>query len=459
MSKLTRKFIVSLAAILILVALLFLYLNINFIERYFLYQEKKEINRVCEILLEETMAQSDETEIKALIQRVEDAEEVVIAWVKSSSDNDEINMRLRQAFLDKGISLKKYWLWEQDQLDALQDGRSIRVYDQEKLHYSILVEYLSVGESFVAVGKIVPSMDLIFPLINKVTALVFAGAVLVIFVLIYVLVRRITIPLRTIGQTARSIAALDFKTAEVHTGDELEELASDINHMSANLKQAHESLEEKNRQMEELLSNVSHDLKTPVALIKAYAGGMKDGMDDGTFLDTIVAQNQRMEQMIERLLSLARMKKRKNEREYIEISQLLEEMIREMQITADKRALVFSCQVEEYVTVLTDEEAVRSIFSNLLSNAVKYAVGGVIRVTLESRGDGFMFRVENKIEKNTVIDSQRIWEPFFVAEESRNKDISGTGLGLPIVKAAAERCNASCGCSAADGKIEFVIIF
>lgn len=459
MSKLTRKFIISLAAILISIAFLFLYLNINFIERYFLYQEKKEMNRICDLLFERIMASSDEKEQKTLIQSTEESEDVVIAWVESSGDNDKLNENLRTAFLNKGISLKKYWLWEQDHLDVLQDGRKIRIYNQDKLHYSLLVEYLSFENDFVAVAKIIPSMEKLLPLINQVTVLVFAGAVFIIFILIYVLVRRITQPLKAIGETARAIAALDFKTVEIHTGDELEELAGDIRHMSVSLKQAHESLEQKNRQMEDLLSNVSHDLKTPVTLIKAYAGGMKDGMDDGTFLDTIVAQNERMEQIIERLLGLARMKKRESKREYLEVSHLLEEMVWEMKLAADQRELAFNCQIEDYVTVLTDSEAVRSIFSNLLSNAIKYAAGGSIDIMLESREKGFVFRIGNETEKYADIDTDRIWDPFYVGEESRNKDMSGTGLGLPIVKAAAERCGASCRCKAGNGRIEFEYIF
>ena len=141
------------------------------------------------------------------------------------------------------------------------------------------------------------------------------------------------------------------------------------------------------------------------------------------------------------------------------MSRLLEEMVSDLQIVADKRAVVFHCQVEEYVTVLTDPEAVRSIFGNLLSNAVKYAAGGSINVTLESRGKGFLFRVENETGKYADIDTERIWEPFYVAEESRNKDMSGTGLGLPIVKAAAERCDAVLSCKAGEGRIVFEILF
>lgn len=69
--------------------------------------------------------------------------------------------------------------------------------------------------------------------------------------------------------------------------------------MSDKLRESHQLLEEKNKQMKKLLANVSHELKTPIALIKAYTIALRDGMDDGTFLDTVMEQNERMESIVE----------------------------------------------------------------------------------------------------------------------------------------------------------------
>ena len=454
MSKLTRKFLIGLSVILGAVAILSLYLNANFVERYFLYQEKQEMNRICDRLTA-SAGPLDKT-----IRELEESEDVVIAYVQGTEDNEILNERLRKAFLDKGISLKKYWLWEQDQQDAMRNGRKMRIYRQEKLHYSLLVEYLSWDGNFVAAAMIIPAMDRTLSLINRVTAVIFLGAVCAMFLLICILVRRITGPLQEIGRTARAISNLDFQTARIHTGDELEALAQDINHMSRSLKEAKEALEEKNRQMEELLANVSHDLKTPVALIKAYSSGIQDGMDDGTFLDTIIAQNERMEKLIERLLNLAKLKQMELQQDMVDMSADLWKLVEEYRFYAGNRSLTLRCEIEDSVVVNTSQEAVRLIYTNLLSNAVKYSAEGEVVIRLGWLEEGrCRFQVGNPVSSASVPDVRRVWEPFYVGENSRNKNGSGTGLGLSIVKAAADQVHAVCDCTVDNGMILFTVLF
>lgn len=454
MSKLTRKFLLGVTLILFAVACLSFYLNANFVERYFLYQEKQELNRICGRLL------TAEEPFDELIRELEENEDVVIAQVPGTEDNAVLNQRIRQAFLDKGIGLKKYWLWEDDQQTAMRDGRKMRLYQQEKLRYSLLVEYVSQGDSFMAVAMMIPSVDRTLDLINRVTAVVFLGAVCLMIFFLFILVRRITVPLQKISETAKAISNLDFQTVEIHTKDELETLAGDINQMSRKLKEANASLEQKNHQMEELLSNVSHDLKTPVALIKAYAGGIQDGMDDGTFLDTIIAQNSRMELMIEQLLNLSRVQQSRVHRELVDMSEALHREMEEYRICADGRTIEIHCEVEEQITVNTVREAVRIIYENLLSNAVKYAAGGEILVRLRQLPDGrCQFQIRNPVENGREPDLNRIWQPFYVGEESRSREMSGTGLGLSIVRAAADNAGCTLDCVIEDGHIIFTVIF
>lgn len=452
MSKLARKFLLSLSAVLLSVTLLSLYLNANFIERYFLYQEKKDLNRICDELAESE-------DLEAAIIRLEDTEDVVIAQGKSTDDNDRINERLRLGFLEKGLGIEKFWLWEEDRQAVLEENRIRRIYGQEKLHYSLLVEYVRIEDKLLAAAKIIPSVQNTISLINFVTAGVFFSATLLMLLIIYFLVKKITAPLTAIGQTARAISKLDFQTIQVKTGNELELLAEDINHMSRELKTAHEGLEMKNRQMESLLANVSHDLKTPVSLVKAYTSGMKDGMDDGTFLDTIIVQNGKMEQMIQRLLDLGKLQKQELFLEDVDVSAVLENTLLEFQLQADNRGLRFRSRITPGIVLLTGKEDVQSIFSNLLSNAVKYALKGDICLKLEKSQDKVLFTMQNEIDPVSVIDRERLWEPFYVGEKSRNKDMSGTGLGLSIVRTAAQKYGYECIARLESGWIEFEVKF
>lgn len=451
MSKIAKKFVIGILFILTAVTLLTVYCNSNFIGRYFLFKEKKEINAVCDRII------SSKHPISETACDIESSKDVVIVWVEGSEDNDLLNVRIRDAFLSNGIGLDKYWLWEQDQQEAMEAGRKMRIYQQKKLHYSLLVEYLSIDNQFIAVAKIVPAVQQTLYLVNKVIIVILFGAGFMSFLLISILVQKIIRPLKKIGETAEAISSLEFRTVEIHTNDELETLANHINHMSDNLQQAHMELEQKNKQMKELLSNVSHDLKTPLSMMKAYANGMKDGIDDGTFLDTIKSQTDRMEQMIERLLCLARVQQKEYHFEQINISSCLMELMQDYHLQEKTRQIVLEADIQDNLFIHSNMETVNLIFSNLLSNAMKYSADKRIKINLYQEDEYCVFRIQNRVSTNHSIDTKRLWEPFYVAEQSRNQELSGTGLGLAIVKEASERLGWLCECDLEKGIISFTV--
>lgn len=455
MSKIAKKFMFSIAAVLAAVICLSLYLNSNFIERYYLYKEKQDMNRICGELAAEDAGFKEKTAL------IEEKEDVVVVRTESTSDNNVLNARLRDAFLGRGLGFEKYWLWEEDQARALAGERVLKLYQQEKLHYSLLIEYISVNGEFIAVAKIVPAVSRTIALINGVTAAVFFAAFILMLVIIAFLVKRITTPLAEIGETARAIAGQDFRRIELHTGDELELLAADINEMSEKLQRSQRELNEKNRQMESLLSSVSHDLKTPITLVKAYARGIQDGMDDGTFVDTILSQNGKMEQMVLGLLDLSRMENGEYKTERLDLSGIIKEETKAWTSKGSGCRAEIISDIEPGIELEAGVREVRSIVENLLSNAVKYTADGRVSVTFYmDRETGHpQMRVTNAVCAPDEMDPDRLWEPFYVAEQSRNKELSGTGLGLSIVRAAVKRCGFECFCRLDNGAITFTVIF
>lgn len=492
--KLEKKFMLSLSAVLIVVICLSLYINANVISRCYLYLEKKDLDRICNELSGtlETMEYTDSPSAPAqpravnttIFTQLEQENDVTLIQVSDTEDNNLLNERLRNAFTDRGLGFRKLWLWDQDQ-QQMEDGeRRIRLYRQEGLHYSLLVEYLKKQPYFYAAVKIIPEAERTIALLNRITAVIFAGAVLLLLTLLSLLVRRITKPLRAIGATAHSIAELDFCTVRVNTHDELGELADSINSMSQKLKTAHQDLEQKNRQMEELLANVSHDLKTPISLIKAYASGINDGLDDGTFSDTILSQTDRMEELVGRLLALAKLKQTAAQNGKIETIVLTDElsrMTRDYAARAAENHLTFLCSWEDDTTsscstgpasstplallscsftLQAERESLDTILSNLLSNAVNYAAPGAIELSLSRQDGKICLRIKNNLSEHAAgtLDPDRIWDPFYVGETSRNRGLSGTGLGLSIVRAAAERCGYQIRCELESTVIAFVLL-
>lgn len=454
MSRLNQKFLISTGIVLILFIILSLYINANFIERYYLYEEKRQIRSIGDALTENTGTLPERLRILA-----EENPDMILVAVENHPDNDILNQRLSKAFQSEGISLKKYWLWDQDQSAVTYQGRKLKLYQQGAWNYSLLAEYLLIEDYFVAAAKIVPSPDKTLALVNQVNAAVFVGTGLALFLCLSLLVRKIISPIERIREAAAAIAGLNFVTVDLKTGDELELLADDINSMSLTLQKSHQLLTDKNKQMEELLAHVSHDLKTPITLIKLYAGGIKDGMDDGTFLHTIIVQNLRMEQMTERLLSLAKVQQREYVRQEINISEQLKQLLTEYNLNAEYSHVQPVCRISEDIMVHSDPEAIYLIYSNMITNAMKYSADGRVIILLYSDGPDTIFRIENPVAKAAGIDLEKIWEPFYVAEESRNQDMAGTGLGLSIVKAVCEQNRIRYSSTVQDDMIVFTFIF
>lgn len=453
MSKLAKKFLISISTVLISVILISLFANMKFIERYYIYQKKLELNDIYTSMVNTTVS-LDQT-----IKDLEQSEEVVIVKVNNTSDINVLNEHLYTAFLEKGLGLEKYWLWDEDYNSAVKNGRQLRIYNQGKLNYSLMIEYVNLDETFVAVAMVIPNISETIALVNRLTVLIFGLAVIVMISLVYFLVRRVTKPLTEIGNLAIDISEQKFRRIELHTNDELETLANNINNMSVKLQLTQQSLHDKNRQMETLLGNVSHDLKTPVSLIKAYATAIKDGMDDGTFIDTIIRQNHSMETMIERLLDLSRMQQTNLTIEPVDLSELLKQLIDEQTVVLKEKNISLIQEIESPAILMTSPEAVLSIFVNLLSNAIKYTENHSIKITLRKKGDRFTFYISNGIKEKDSIEANRLWEPFYVGEQSRNKELSGTGLGLSIVQAVAQKQGFEYGCTIQNGEMIFTITF
>lgn len=453
--RLSTKFICGITCILLFILTASLLLNSRVAKRYYLQQQIRYVKQAGSRLKD---ALDEGISPEAAIDTLENGEKVLIVYEKNSSDYDGLSSSLREKFQQKGLGFQKFWLWNQDYLSAVQSGYKFRLYQQDKLNYGILVEYLPVGQNLYAIASIVPNSGDFIQLINHFSVLLYAFSLLAAMVLIGLLVRHITNPLRQIEVFARKISLQEYDSLTIHTHDELQTVADAMNQMCQSIQQYQQLLLAKNEQMKQLLDDVAHDLKTPISLISMYSSGMKDGLDDGTFLDTIIRQNGKMAQLTEQLLSLSRIEKTRQPLTKIRLDTLLEQCVAEHKIFLKDRNLGFHTEIAANVEILGNTELITTLFSNLLSNAVKYGSSGIIDVILYEENQQPYFLISNEFQ-NSTLDMNQIWEPFYVGEISRNKELSGTGLGLAIVKKIAEQSGYSFRCFIREGRIVFEIIF
>lgn len=456
MNKLSRKFIIGITVVLCFFCLCTILFNSVFLDKYYLYQKRKELSAVCGELDEKIL---NGTEAEKAISQTEETNKVIVVKIEEfrKKNNDIINEYIRSEFQENGIGFQKYWLWDKDYERILKGESCRRLYSQEKLNYSLLVEYRQIDSVLYTVTMIIPDIRDAFEIINM--FLVGADIVFIVIAIVVIifLINRIVKPLSDFQVFASLMEENQFVPLQVQTKDELESVAESLNSMGERIIEYQVSLKEKNQQMEQLLDNVAHDLKTPISLIQLYGSGLKDGLDDGTFLDTILEENSKMAEMVNRLLYLSRIEKKDYEKTEIKLDEMLEKLMKKYSVLAEKNQRDIHLALEKECWISGSEDMVTSLFTNLLTNAIKYSSGRKILMELFEKQNQIIFKITNETD-NQSLDISKIWEPYYVGEKSRNKNLSGTGLGLSIVKKICETQFYEVECTREGKNIIFTVI-
>ncbi len=190
-------------------------------------------------------------------------------------------------------------------------------------------------------------------------------------------------------------------------------------------------------------ANVSHELKTPLSAIKAYAetllmGAIEDRNSNRRFVECISDQAQRLDQLIRDLLHLTRLQSQPGKIELVPIliADVLRTCVEEHRPIASQRRITIDVEVvDPERRVDADFESLRTIISNLLSNAVRYSSpDGHVLVRSRDEGNVVIFSIRDQGIGIPEEDLERIFERFYRVEKARSQDAGGTGLGLAIVK-------------------------
>jgi two-component system phosphate regulon sensor histidine kinase PhoR len=211
----------------------------------------------------------------------------------------------------------------------------------------------------------------------------------------------------------------------------------------------------------ELVANVSHELKTPLAAIKAYAetlrlGAVNDPEHNLNFVQRIEEQAERLHQLILDMLQIARVEAGQETFDITDVplSVLLEECASQFADAASARRIGLEiCPCDETLTARADEEGVRTILNNLVDNAIKYTPPeGSVRVSFASQGDFVTLEVRDTGIGIALKDQARVFERFYRVDKARSREVGGTGLGLSIVKHLAQAFGGSVGLESQPGK-------
>ncbi|MBP3480625.1 MAG: HAMP domain-containing protein [Clostridia bacterium] len=274
--------------------------------------------------------------------------------------------------------------------------------------------------------------------------------------------KRLTASIKKLEKGARDMSRGQFSEIEVKTHDEIGSLCTVFNEMGRQIQNDFDEFERAERAQREFVANVSHELKTPLTVIKSYSQTLRamevDRDTQKRFLATVDSEADRMAGIVGQLLYLSKLEQQSAVREEIDLFKLCGDVADTLKIESDKKGLTV------YITgggsIVSDRELIRTIIYNLLSNAVKYSLpGGEISVRVSGEEPPFI-TVHDNGQGIAPEDIEHIFERFYRADKSRGRDTGGTGLGLAIAKESARIIGAELTVKSRKGQFtEFTLKF
>ena len=287
-----------------------------------------------------------------------------------------------------------------------------------------------------------------------------------------------TRPILKMKGIAERMARLDFSckyTGSSH--DEIGALGQSINLMSGQLERSIGELVTANEKLlediererriddmrKEFIASVSHELKTPIAMIQGYAEGLKlnvneDEENRNFYCDVITDEAARMNRLVTQLLSLARIESGNAIPEIIcfDIAEMACRVLRKSRLVLEERGIDASIEGEEHSLVSADYDMIEQVLTNYITNAVDHTSGdNKLRVRIDSGADKVRVSVFNSGDPIPPESIDSIWTSFYKTDKARTREHGGTGLGLSIVKAIQDAHGNAYGAANVRGGVEF----
>lgn len=295
--------------------------------------------------------------------------------------------------------------------------------------------------------------------------------------------KKFTQPISELSNIANKMSNLDFsqKYRIKDTDDEIDNLGKSINKMSDKLENTITELQKNNSELEkdiekklkidemrkQFISDVSHELKTPIALIQGYAEGLVENVnvDEESrrfYAEVILDESNKMDKLVKQLLELMKLEygKREFNNEEFNIVELINEVIRKCDVMIKEKAAKIEFDNSKEVLVTADEFYIEQVVTNYFTNAIKHVkeINGqkTIKIEIKETKKGKVrISVFNTGDNIQDVELNRIWKRFYKVDTSRNREDGGTGIGLSLVKAIMTNYENDYGVLNKDDGVEF----
>lgn len=357
----------------------------------------------------------------------------------------------------------KYNVFSKDEIMFSNEKVTIRKIQDKKngLNFILLTGVLDNGNS-IFIRMPITTIEESVKISNNFLYVIAFIAVVLGGIAITWITERFTKPIEELNDIANKMANLDFtKKYIIHdSNDEIDGLGKNINAMSYKLEETIKQLQHNNMELErdieekskidemrkQFISDVSHELKTPISLIQGYSEGLIENVNSDEesrkfYADVILDEANKMDVLVKKLLELMKLEygERKFNDSSFDIVELINEVIRNQKVILEEQNIKVEFKVKEPVLVYADEfyieQVVRNYFTNAIKNIKKINGQKKIRISIQNFNTKIKISIFNTGENISEENLNRIWTRFYKVDKSRNRNDGGTGIGLALVKA------------------------
>ena len=374
------------------------------------------------------------------------------------SGNDGLNIMVRsaQTMLESTENSGKVLAYacylvrpdSDEELPNVASGKVSGTYNSQKISV-----YSGSGLVMYILNPLYPTTSTVRILYNILITIVFFTLFIVLIMALY-LSMRISQPIKDITHSAEQLAQGDFDV-EFKGGH-----YSELNELAETLTIAENEMNKTEQYHKDLIANVSHDIKTPLTMIKSYAEMIRDLSGDDPVkrekhLDIIIEEADRLNVLVNDMLSLSRLQSHKLDLETsrFDLSEAARDVLSSYAILQEQEGYVIEVHDGGPFMVEADESKIRQVINNLMTNAVKYCgEDKMIIVTLEKQGKEALFEVSDHGQGIAPEELTHVWDRYYQSSTHHVRETSGTGLGLSIVKEILKLHDAKYGVESEVGK-------
>ena len=465
-------------AVALVIVMMFI-INSSFMERFFIQNKKIEMVELYETL-DKTAKKGDidSAEIQEELQRQCERKNCAVLVINSGSN---ITFNTEQERQGRLFTRLIGYIVGKDTGQILEERDSYKIYkvkDQGRgEEYMDMVGQLADESIFI----IRSPYGSIYDTVNSTNKfLICGGGVTVLCGLLFVwfFSQKITKPIMELAELSQRMANLDFNAKYTSGGEnEIGILGGNFNLMSKRLEETITELKRANNQLQkdieqkekiedmrnEFLGNVSHELKTPIALIQGYAEGLRDGITEDPesmefYCDVIIDEANKMNQMVKNLLTLNQLEFGDEDLEITRFNlvSLIRGVLASCEILLQQAEAEVDCVTEEEVYVWADEFKTEQVFRNYLTNAIHHVDNEKrIEIRIIPQGDTVRVTVFNSGKPIPEEDIAKLWDKFYKVDKAHTREYGGNGIGLSIVKAIMESFHQQYGVKNYDNGVEF----